>query len=244
MKKTTKYHKPSLLILLIIIGLIAAGFLVFSFIKACRLSDNGDSLSHTAAAAEETDDSKHVDSSSETIPEIENSEFQQYAEQMKVDADAYFKENGDVYSVTEVNSSEAVETESEAIKNMSNRGFTQNPVLAEFTMDGEYAENLEASESSMTEHPYYVTLYTADNGDIWQVFAINGFIMANPLSYNMSLSEADEPAVVSESWRIMSYDNVSGQFYESLPHHVSITVVNRIDADTLNRLSAEELGSR
>ncbi len=132
-------------------SLIAVVFLIFAIIRACSLSGENTGSSYSETHLEKPDETEQtdgqIDLAIETIPEIESAEYKESAEAMKVDADQYFAENSEVLSVTEVGKSESVETESTAVQNMSERGFTQNPVSAEFTMDGEYVENQEATIS-------------------------------------------------------------------------------------------------
>ena len=66
--------------------------------------------------------------------------------------------------------------------------------------------------------------------------------MANPVTYNFE-SENEVQLVLSEDEKINGYDNYTGKFYETIPDEnaLIVKVVEAIDKETLDRLTAEEI---
>ena len=162
------------------------------------------------------------------------------AEPLVTDVDAYFTERGKVISRTDADQSKSVRTEAASAADMDSRGFSGYPVTAEYSISGEYRPETEISAGSETRHPMYSTFYTAANGDIWSISEVNGQVCAFPVTYNMNSGETVQ-VIVSETESLMSYDSGTNRFYETVPspETLRVVVVSRIDAETLERLSAE-----
>lgn len=155
-----------------------------------------------------------------------------------VDADEYFGDNSQVVQIIPAGS--AGRTEAQAYKNLTDRGFTEQPITTEYSMTGDYSDAKEISKSGMAKHPMYTTYFVAENGDIWVVYEINGKVFADPISFNFN-SGSSARVVLSESDTLTSYDGASNQFYVTKPYSsvMRIKVVGKINADTLNTLSRE-----
>lgn len=158
------------------------------------------------------------------------------------DADAYFEANAQVLAKTPAESSAAVPTEAEACAELADRGFTDYAVTAEYAMDGSYTDAVEVSDASSAKHPYYQTFYVSAGGDLWTIFVINGAVMANPVSYNLQ-SSLGVQVVLSQTPAVMSYDGTTNTFFETIPDptELIVKVVARIDAATLDSLTAEAI---
>ncbi len=238
-KHRKKGNKTLFWILLAAVGLATTALLVFAFLHASGVFD-------TPKEADRSDEGRKASRSETTGKPVkvadEDEELRSYAEQMAVDAESYLEEKGQILSETKVSKSKSVETEAAASENLSSRGFSQDAVVSEFSMDGEYSEAKEVSAAGSSRHPVYETYYTAESGDLWMILSINGAVMANPISYN-AVSERAVPVVLSESTSLVSYDNISGRFYETIPDpsELIVVVVDRIDAQTLDRMTAAEL---
>ena len=154
----------------------------------------------------------------------------------------YYRENSELLNVIDAKTSADNVTETDAASEFKERGFDQYPLEYNYTIDGEYLDDNEVSEASKDKHPMYYTYFTSESGEIWTVYLINGNISAYPTSYNM---EADLKAelIVSESKNLMSYDAAENRFYETIPFDSAavVKVVDRIDAETLNKLTLEEV---
>ncbi len=160
------------------------------------------------------------------------------------DIDSFFSQHGEVINRIEANESENVHTGAEIVSDMNGRGLTQYPVTGEYSMSGQYSETTDVSADSDTKHPIYTTYYVASNGDLWTISEINGQVTAYPVTYNMN-SGLNTEVIVAETNTIVSYDSGTNRFYETIPAATALTVktVERIDAETLDRLSAEGVGS-
>jgi len=157
-----------------------------------------------------------------------------------IDADEYFNENSEV--ISEMDASSAGRTEAEAYQNLTERGFITMPITSEYTMDGVYSEAVEVSGTGTDKHPIYSTLYVTEDGFIWNVYEVNGAVIANPVSYNMEY-EPDVQVMFSETETITSYDGTLNKFYVTKPKETAlkVIVVEKIDAETLNTLTAREI---
>lgn len=161
------------------------------------------------------------------------------------EADDYYWDNAkEVISVMDVNESENVPTETEVTEILKERGFADYPITCEYAMDGTYNDEDETTEGSIEKHPMYETYYVSAAGEAWIVSVINGQIIANPISFNLE-SELESQILISETERIISYNDESNKFYETIPKKSAVIVktVERIDAKTLDRLTIEEINN-
>ena len=158
------------------------------------------------------------------------------------DVEQYFKDNSSIVSVVSVKDSTTLLSESEAKQLLLSRGFTDYPVTTEYTIEGNIIEAVEISDTSTDKHPIYSTYYINSNNEVWVINVVEGTITASPLSYNLTYKDKT-PIIVSESNEIVSYDSSSNQFYKTIPNDTTMDVrsVDRIDADTLDKLTVEDL---
>lgn len=156
--------------------------------------------------------------------------------------DEYYEENSTVIRSFDASLSEDVHTEEEVISFLEERGFTQYPITYDFAMGGEYSGDTEITGDPGEKRPMYQTFYECENGEFWTVFVINGEIYAKPVIYNLE-SELPVQVLISESEQVTSYNNKTNKYYVTIPKEtaVIIKIVDRIDAETLNRLTSEEI---
>lgn len=159
----------------------------------------------------------------------------------RVDADAYYQENATVIEKIPAKESKDVLTESQAIQLFQDRGFVQEPVQTEYSMDGEYQEATDVAEGD-TKHPKYFSHYITENGEYWTIVMLNGQIMATPVSYNLQ-SQRKVAVVIAEDTVVTAYDSTTNTFFEIIPKDTMLIVikVDRIDAETLELLTFEEI---
>ncbi len=167
------------------------------------------------------------------------------AEEYKVnapDAESYYGNNSDIIMEIDVNDSNDVLTEAETCTELTGRGFEKYPITTEYSMDGAYSDATNISDNASNRHPMYQTYYVSSNRDLWTIFVINGSVLANPVSYNLQSGRSVQ-VIVSETETVMSYDSATNRFYETIPHESSLVLitVDKIDAGTLDRLTAEEI---
>ena len=159
----------------------------------------------------------------------------------EVNAEEYFQEKSEIISKTAVKDSKTISNEKEALNNYSERGFSECAISTNYDMDGNFSVPVEVSGSS-EKHPYYEAIFVTANNEIWNVMEVNGTIIANPLSYNEQ-SKRSAPILISEGDTIVSYDNINNNFYETIPNEneVIVITVDHIDAETLEKLTVEEI---
>lgn len=159
------------------------------------------------------------------------------------EVDNYYWDNSkEVVAVINAKESEDVQSEKEALEIFASRGFEDCDVFYSFEIDGTYCGNTDAETESENKHPIYQAYYLTENGDVWTLYTINGKLMAYPTSFNYE-SELEAEVIFSETAEITSYDPESNQFYVTVPMDTAaiIKIVDRIDAETLDKLTIEEI---
>lgn len=155
------------------------------------------------------------------------------------DAEKFYNENGEVVSKTNVEESEKLQTEKQVSDNMANLGFGQYPVTYRHSLDGEYVDDTEISDSSDDKHPVYRTYYVTPDELLWTINIIDGGITAYPVFYNEQYTDVE--VLVSEKESYTGYDIETGTFFDVIPdpNNMKIIVVDKIDPETLNGLTKE-----
>lgn len=158
------------------------------------------------------------------------------------DADDYFNNNSQIISEVDVYESESIQTGQDAKESFAERGFTENVLTADYSMEGKLESQTEIDENSIEKYPIYQSYYQASSGDIWVVYSINGVIMANPVSYNIQ-SESGAQVLISESNTVVSYDSTKKKFYETIPNETELIVktIDSINTETLDSLTIEAI---
>ena len=240
--KSGKKTGSTLLIVLIVIGVLILACIV---IGALQLTDviNVPFVGKTLAAVglscapknekEDASDSlavaAFVDKETLEIPDI----------------NSYLSEYGRIVGVTPTESSAACESEAQAISTLRERGFTEYPITTRYAMDGTNEDYHEVSENSTARHPIYETYFISEDGAVWTISEINGRVIAFPATYNEE-GLWSVRHIVAESDTYLYYDSIDNKFYEIAPDPSKTVIirVDRIDADTLARLTEEEVAYR
>ncbi len=159
-----------------------------------------------------------------------------------IDAEEYYNKNGTVKSSFTASTSSSIHSGSEAYNNLVSRGFNQNPVIAEYSIQGEYIGETEVSGNSYGIHPTYRTFYTSASGIVWSISEINGTITATPVTYNYE-NASSVPITLSETDTITSYDGPANKFFVYVPNSSLLVIkkVTKIDAATLDSFTKETL---
>lgn len=198
-----------------------------------------------AFAAESKSDKKTI-----TVDETVTIDDQDYVIKAKIsfvpqtnkgsEAATYFSENSKVIRVIDVEKSEDVMTETEAIKFFADRGFSMSPVTYEHSINGDYIYDGEAIDGSDEKHPIYETIYLSIHNEAWSLLLVDGKLFANPVSFNLE-SNLQSQLLISESESIVSYDDQINKFFVTIPKKSAAIVktINKIDADSLNQLTVE-----
>ena len=161
----------------------------------------------------------------------------------RIDTDEYFKQNSQIVNELVASESQSVFSETGITEQLKERGFTDYPVITDYTMGGKFLDKYEVSGSSSDTHPVYQTEYVGQNGEVWYIYVINDAFMASPIYYNLE-SGQEVQLIVSESDTVTSYDSYKNKFYETIPNASALTVkvVDRLDAQTLDELDFSEIG--
>lgn len=156
-------------------------------------------------------------------------------------ADDYYWDTSIVIEVISAEESDDVFTEAELKTVLEERGFIDYPITYSYSIKGEYVSETKLIEESTEKHPMYQTFYLSEDGQAWMIYIINGEIFANPLSFNLE-SNLSAQLLVSESQTLTSYDDETNKFYINIPYESTVIVktIDRIDAETLEKLVIEE----
>ena len=244
MKKKRK-NRTAFWIVLGAIGVVTVGFLIFAVLRAVTALPGRDEQASSTFSSKRDERRERDDAvEDDGAEEVDDQALEAYAEEMKVDAEAFFEEKGQILSGIDAARSDTVQTEATAVEDLVSRGFLAAAVVCEYDMDGTYTQGKAASAGGGDVKPVYQLTYTAPNGDLWMVFSINGAVMANPVTYNLTSGRTG--VFLSEKASVMSYDSVSGKFFETIPDpkELVVIVVDRIDAWTLDGMTAAELDRR
>ena len=163
-----------------------------------------------------------------------------------MDVDKFYHENGTVLATFTANTSKQMQTESQVIEFLQERGFEileYYPINVDYTADGDFVEK-EIITGSDEKHPIYQMSYVSANDELWSIIIINGSVTATNVSYSFEyIAEDGAQMVISETEAITCYDSVENKFYEVVPDESSVIVkvVDRIDAAMLDQLTVEVL---
>ncbi len=157
------------------------------------------------------------------------------------DAETFYRKNGEVISITKVESSGNVPDESEAKTLLTERGFDQFDITTDYSIGGEFLDEQTIGDTG-NRHPIYETYYRSESDMLWTIDVVDGALFAYPASYNLD-SGANVLAIVSEKDSIIGYDSETNQFFEYVPKDTTAVVIktNKIDAEHLNRLTTKEI---
>ncbi|WP_029231273.1 hypothetical protein [Butyrivibrio sp. VCB2006] len=158
------------------------------------------------------------------------------------EAERYYSESGKIVSIVDAATSPDNLTETEVADLLAERGFTKYPITYEYAMGGEYTDDAEVTGNASICRPMYETDYISSNGELWHIFVINGKVITNPVSYNLHSTHPVQ-LLVSEANELTSYDDETNKYFVTVPYDstVIVKVIDRIDADTLNGITSEEI---
>lgn len=158
------------------------------------------------------------------------------------DAEEKLGELGTVTSSVQAVLSFTKRSEAEAYADLTGRGFTDFPILAEYSMEGKLEGEREISSGSSEVHPVYTTNYITEAGDVWTITLINGSVFAIPVSFNQS-GYYYVMRVLSETDKMIRFDGKTNTFFEytPFPNEIVMKTVTRIDAQTLEDMGLWEV---
>ena len=166
----------------------------------------------------------------------------EYPEISEVDVKEYMQNNAEsIISTQQAKKSKSMQSEEDIIEELSQRGFDQYDIIYNYSKDGKYIDEQNATNAK-TKHPVYQTMYVTSSGEMWSIIVTGNSIIANPVSYNLDMN-AEVQTVISENETVVSYDSKNNEFYETIPKssELVVKVVNRIDTTTLDSLTEEVL---
>ena len=249
--ETRKRAKKVLVTVIIILSVYTAALITLSTlvyldkINIPFLNDIFISMGIKEPAVRPPEAPKADETSKEDVPVKDPADEMILTDQYEVtppDAEEYFNNNSTVLSVLNVEDAETVLSESEVYDLLTERGFEEYEIVTDYYMDGEFEDDMEISRYSSDKHPIYQTYYMTPEEDWWSIFIINNAIYANPVSYNLE-DVTKVPVIISEKEEIISYDSTTNKYYVNQPNDSVILVktVERIDSETLDRLTKEEI---
>lgn len=163
------------------------------------------------------------------------------SEEEKIDAMTYYNKYSKVINKVSLEKSTDMMSEEEAYNLFQSYGFTECIIVSDYTETGEYTGPNEIIPFSSNKHPVYRSDYVDEKGNIFEIYLIDGLLMANPVSFNAK-SEANIKVVVSSAKTLKSYDSETKTFYETMPKNSIIRVQEVSDSyiETLEKLAFGE----
>lgn len=157
-------------------------------------------------------------------------------------AEAYYTENSELIEIVKVDESEDILDETAVKDLLDSRGLGDFAISYEYSLTGDKVEETEITDGSDAQHPMYQTAYMSASGELWIIYVINDSIFAYPISFGLE-SDLGAELIFSESNILTSYDNVTNQFFVTMPHasEMIVETVETIDAETLDNLTTEEI---
>lgn len=158
------------------------------------------------------------------------------------EVEEYYKKNAEIIDVFDVTPKETL-SESEVTKLLNQKGFTDYPLIYNYSLSGDYNNDQEGDPSSEVKHPMYGTYYASNTGELWYITVVGKELYATPLSYNISENMSVQTIISSSDW-IMGYDDEEDRFFKVIMKNTAliVKVVDKIDAETLDKLTTEEVG--
>lgn len=193
----------------------------------------------TTAEAETTDNPETV--TEEDIMDFPDISISQ-PEIEFIDAEEYYRENGELLDSIDIHEQDAMLTEMEVCKLFAERGFTDCVITTSVDEDGNLIDTKEISDTSKEKHPVYEADYIGPDGNIWSLMVNSDKIFAIPVLYNFQ-SENAVTTCIAEDDTITSYDYSAKKFYTLVPSEEALIVkkTERIDVDALAGFTMEEL---
>lgn len=157
-------------------------------------------------------------------------------------AEEYYENNSTIINTCDVKKSKTVQSENQAIKALCDRGFDQEAVTYDYSIDGELLNDDKEATNCKEKHPIYHTYYTTPNEDVWMIDVVNGSITANPISYNLE-SDRGANLIFSETKEITGYSSKANTFYKTIPDEseLIVKIVDKINSDTLDKLTNDKI---
>lgn len=158
------------------------------------------------------------------------------------DEDLYYQSISTVISSTKADESTDVQTEAEAAEAFKQLGFDQYPITYDYFMGGEYTGKMEITNDPNIKRPMYTTSFVSDSRHLYTIYMVNGVVAAFPVSFNME-SDLDAELLISESDKLTIYSSDTDKFFVAIPNKSTaiVKVISKIDADSLNSLTFEEI---
>lgn len=157
-------------------------------------------------------------------------------------AEEYYENNSTIINTCDVKKSKTVQSENQVIKALCDRGFDQEAVTYDYSIDGELLNDDKEATNCKEKHPIYHTYYTTPNEDVWMIDVVNGSITANPISYNLE-SDRGANLIFSETKEITGYSSKANTFYKTIPDEseLIVKIVDKINSDTLDKLTNDKI---
>lgn len=209
------------------------------------LTGCGDTMDHvTIHSTESRNETETYETTKETSDRVESTSSNEANIEFSdaiMDMDEYYAKVSTVIRRISAEDSENVQNEQVAMTDITARGFGDFPVTVDYDEKGAFIQTKEASEDSTEDHPMYTTYYENCYGDLWSIMVINGVIEATPISYIYE-HNYEKVIVFTETDTVMSYDNVTNTFYETIPNDDVLTLIKikRINSQKLD-ITFEEI---
>lgn len=151
------------------------------------------------------------------------------SEEERIDAKTYYNKYSKIINEVSLDESTNMVSEEEAYNLFQSYGFTECIIVSEYTETGEYSGPNEIIPFSSNKHPVYRSDYIDEQGNVFEIYLIDGLLMTNPVSFNAKTGD-NIMVAVSSSKTLKSYDSKTKTFYETMPKNSIIRVQEASDS--------------
>lgn len=220
-----------ILAITILFGTVSGVLVYFDIADISVVSDMMDALGIKNNASKSINISEYLDYSNNNRD----------SEEERIDAKTYYNKYSKIINEVSLDESTNMVSEEEAYNLFQSYGFAECIIVSEYTETGEYSGPNEIIPFSSNKHPVYRSDYVDEQGNIFEIYLIDGLLMTNPVSFNAK-TEENIDVVVSSSKTLMSYDSETKTFYETMPKNSIIRVQEASDSyiETLEKLAFAE----
>ena len=138
--------------------------------------------------------------------------------------------------------SAGVQTTSQAMAMLSQRGFADLSLLADYALDGTYQGSTSLDQASSEKYPSYKATYTSITGVAWVICINDGSCFAVPIGTTDGLFE--QQYILSEKDYVTQYDGTRNEYSDFALANLSDAKgikVDRVDKATLDSYTIDAI---
>jgi len=145
-------------------------------------------------------------------------------------------------NIRDAATSPSVPTASTVYQEVTQRGFENPAVEADFDINGTYSESHVLDANSSEKYPSYTMLYQSTQGVLWVLYVNDGAYIAVPVG--SAAGSFSKEIILVESDVVVQYDGINNEFSDrsvSSFTNAAVVRVTSVDKATLDSYSVAQL---